>query len=317
MAFIITDSHYVQHLTGVGHPESPARVPAIHRALITAGLQTRQNTLKPRAATEAEILLCHSKSYFDLVKREVGIAKQEQICTMLSTGDVVISPQALDVALLAAGGVLTAVDAVMNQEKSSAFCVVRPPGHHACTSIGMGFCLFNNVAIGARYAQRTYGIERVLIVDWDVHHGNGTQEIFYNDPSVFYFSTHQQGIYPGTGAAGERGVGNILNCPIAPGNNSRLEVFSAFNSQLLPAMEKFSPQLVMISCGFDGHEDDPLGNFNLTSQEFGDLTKIVKDIAEKYAEGRMISVLEGGYNLEAIAEAAVVHCRELSVMDEK
>jgi acetoin utilization deacetylase AcuC-like enzyme len=196
----------------------------------------------------------------------------------------------------------------------TAFCVIRPPGHHANAVKGMGFCVLNNVAIAARYARRRLGIERVLIVDWDVHHGNGTQDIFYEDGSVFVFNTHQAPWYPGTGAANETGAGEgkgtTLNCPF-PAGSGREEILGAFEKQLVPAMEKFRPELVMISAGFDSREGDPLGNFRLTDKDFADLTKLVRGIAEKSAGGRVVSMMEGGYNLVGLASAATAHVQAL------
>ncbi len=233
----------------------------------------------------------------------------------LSTGDVQICPKSYAIAKLASGGVFTGVDLVMKDIVKRVFCNVRPPGHHACQEVGMGFCLFNNVALGARYAQKMYGVERVLIVDWDVHHGNGTQEIFYRDPSVFYFSTHQKGIYPQTGSQDEKGdgdaVGTTLNVPIPGGGGSRKAVIRAIDEQLIPAMERFQPQLIMISAGFDGHKDDPIGGFDLETQDFALLTKKICALANKCCDGKVVSVLEGGYNLSAIAESAVAHVQAM------
>src|SRR6185295_15172023 len=239
---------------------------------------------------------CHSKEYIDLVHREIVQLPPGAILP-LSTGDVMICQKSYDVALQAVGGVLVATDAVMTGQANNAFCIVRPAGHHATASMGMGFCLFNNVAIGARYVQKKYGVKRVLIVDWDVHHGNGTQAIVWSDPSIFYFSTHQAGIYPHTGFVEEIGAGNIMNCPILGGPHSRKEVFQAFIEGLKPAMELFQPEVVFFFCGFDAHREDPLGGLDLTDRDFFELTIIVKEIARNYATGHLISVLEGGYNL--------------------
>ncbi len=296
MTYIIADPLFRDHITPMGHPESPQRYDVIVNALKGYTVQS------PRDATKEDLLRCHSGSYIDLVKREV-----EEGNTTLSTGDVEISPKSYHVALRAAGAVLTAVDLVMSGKTKRVFCVVRPPGHHACSEQGMGFCLFNNIAIGATYAQEKYKIKRVLIVDWDVHHGNGTQEIFHADPSVFYFSTHQFPLYPGTGAADEKGAGTILNVPILVSETAREEVLRAYQETLRLEMEKFRPELVMISAGFDAHKDDPLGGLKLTTEDFVTLTQAVKEVADTYAQGRIISVLEGGYNLKAIAEAAKAH----------
>lgn len=316
MHFILSDPIYSQHDTGPGHPEQPARTLIIDQALTLAGYKTPANTLKPRKAKESEILLCHTKSYFDLVCQEIQDLETSGAST-LSTGDVEISTGSLEAALFAAGGALTAIDAVMKHPRSTVFCNIRPPGHHACSSIGMGFCLFNNAAIAARYAQQKYQLRKVLIADWDVHHGNGTQEIFYDDPSVFYFSTHEKNLYPFTGTEEEtgegKGEGTTLNCPILPGPQARVDVLEAFNTSLRKRMESFRPDLVIISAGFDAHDSDPLGHFNLTDQDFFDLTRICKEIADKYAEGRIISVLEGGYNLRALVSASISHVKALTI----
>ncbi len=309
MVGIVADERFALHLTGEGHPEMPERSLVISKALKEAGLLTSASKIAPRIAKDEELLLCHSPKYIKLVADEVRGLGEEPV--YLSTGDVPVMNRSDEVARLAVGGVLEGIDSVMKGVNKRVFCVVRPPGHHACTSIGMGFCLYNNIAVGARYTQKAYGIERVLIVDWDVHHGNGTQEIFYGDKSVFYFSTHQAPLYPFTGAENERGVGQILNVPIARGAYSRVEVLKAFRETLPRAIEEFKPELIMISSGFDAHERDPLGGFNLTDQDFGDLTSIMKQIADKYSKGRIVSVLEGGYDLQALSTASVEHVKQL------
>jgi acetoin utilization deacetylase AcuC-like enzyme len=196
----------------------------------------------------------------------------------------------------------------------NAFCAVRPPGHHATASRGMGFCFFNHAALAARYAQRRHGLERALIVDWDVHHGNGTQDIFYSDPTVFFFSTHQWPLYPGTGRADETGegagVGTTMNFPF-PAGSGRKEILGAVENSLAPAAERFRPDLVVISAGFDSRVGDPLGRFTLTDRDFGDLTRAVMEIAARHAGGRVVSVLEGGYNLDGLASAAAAHVEAL------
>ena len=308
----------LKHLTGWRHPEAPARYTAIAEALEKSGLKTPQNTLKPRPATREELLLCHEEDYIRVVEDDINKVTAMGITDgnyTLSTGDVQICPDSLDVALMAVGAALVSVDAVMEKHTQRVFSLMRPPGHHACTNIGMGFCIFNNIAIGARYAQKKYGIQRVAIVDWDVHHGNGTQEIFDADPSVFYFSTHQKGLYPGTGAHRDKGHGSAqgtkLNFPFAPGEQSREEVLAAFQGPLIEAMQSFQPELVMISAGFDAHYADLLGGFNLTEEDFAELTRITVSIANDYAHGRIVSVLEGGYNLQALAASAVAHVNAL------
>lgn len=317
--YIATDAISLKHLTGWGHPECPARYSAISHALSISGLNNLDNILKPRPATKEELLLCHTPDYLEIVKDDfkkveaLGIL-DGQYC--LSTGDVQICPASLDVALMAVGSVLVGIEAVMEGKADNVFSLMRPPGHHACRNRGMGFCLFNNVAIGARYAQKKYGIKKILIVDWDVHHGNGTQDIFDDDPTVFYFSTHQELIYPGTGAAEDRGdgaaEGTKMNFPIAPGSSSRLEVLQAFQGPLLEAMKSFKPELILISAGFDAHYADPLGGFNLTTDDFSTLTRLVVDLADEYAGGRIVSALEGGYQLEALAASATAHVSALN-----
>jgi len=263
-----------------------------------------------RAATEEEILYCHTDEYLHTVQRDVA---SDVMC--LSTGDTDICPRTYEIALMAAGGVMAAVDAVIDNEVRNAFCIVRPPGHHATPDRGMGFCVFNNIAIAARHAQKKHGIGRILIADWDVHHGNGTQEIFYEDPSVFFFSTHQWPCYPGTGRALEQGLGAgkhaTINCPFSPGSGGH-EIIGAFRERLVPAMRQFKPELVMVSAGFDGREGDPVGGFMLTDEDYSELTDIVMGIADAYADGRVLSVLEGGYELDGLASAVAAHVSTLA-----
>jgi acetoin utilization deacetylase AcuC-like enzyme len=305
MTALIADPACKEHHTGSRHPERADRFDAAVGAL--QGLNLLQ--LQPRAATEDELVLCHSLPYIRLVEREVMTGFHE-----LSTGDTIISVRSLDAALHATGGVLNAVDAVMSGTAQNAFCIVRPPGHHATAVRGMGFCLFNSIAIAARYAQKKYGVSRVLIADWDVHHGNGTQDIFYSDGTVFFFSTHQHPWYPGTGAPEETGdgpgQGATLNCPF-PAGAGRAEILGAFQEKLLPAVEKFKPELVLISAGFDSREGDPLGNFLLTDADFAELTRLLREIADKYAGGRLVSVLEGGYSLTGLASGVRAHVEAL------
>src|SRR5271155_4172149 len=290
-----------EHQTGSHHPERPQRFDAALDAL--DGLDLVR--LEPRLATEDELALCHSRSYIRLVERGVTSGFHE-----LSTGDTIISPRSLDAATRATGGALNAVDAVMSGQARNAFCIVRPPGHHASAIRGMGFCLFDNIAIAARYAQKKHGVDRVLIADWDVHHGNGTQDIFYSDGSVFFFSTHQHPWYPGTGMADEtgegKGAGRTLNCPL-PAGSGRAEILGAFEERLMPAAEQFKPDLVLISAGFDSRIDDPLGNFLLNDADFADLTRVMLEIADKHAHGRLVSVLEGGYSLTGLACGVRAH----------
>lgn len=315
---IVIDHKYQNHLTGRHHPEKPSRIIAIEEALKDANLLKKSNFINPKYATTDELAYCHTPEYIKFVQEQIAYCANREILDgsyTLITGDVQLSPQSYDIATLAVGGVLNAIDAVFEERYRSAFCIVRPPGHHACSNRGMGFCLFNNVAIGVRYAMKKHGVRKALIVDWDVHHGNGTQEIFHKDPSVFYFSTHQWPLYPGTGAAEENGVGNILNCPISAGNRSRTDVLNAFQNDLVEAMKIFQPEIVFISAGFDAHYMDPLGGMNLTEADFGELTRIVKKIANAYSKDRIISVLEGGYDLNGLALSTVKHFEVLNSSD--
>ncbi len=302
---LVYSAEYKRHLTGLGHPESPQRLDAIIEALAPERLEIELSRIRPRRATREEILYCHTAAYYDLAKRDI-----ESGAGALSTGDTTVCRRSFDVALLAAGGAMAAVDAVMAARARGVFCAVRPPGHHAGVAQGMGFCIFNNAAIAARYAQKKHKIGKVLIADWDVHHGNGTQDIFYEDGSVFYFSTHQWPFYPGTGRKSETGraagAGTTLNCPF-PMGAGRKEILGAFQDRLVPAADRFKPEMVIISAGFDGRIDDLLGGFRLTDKDFADLTTIVKDIARRHARRRVVSVLEGGYDLDGLAKATAAH----------
>jgi acetoin utilization deacetylase AcuC-like enzyme len=307
---LVNDPVYKEHDAGPGHPEAPERCDAVMKALKDAGLADKLLRIEPRAATDEELALCHTPDYIALVKREIRSGAGS-----LSTGDTSISAGTLKAALFAAGGVLAAVDAVVEGRAKNAFCPVRPPGHHASQARGMGFCVFNNIALAARYAQRKHKLARVLIVDWDVHHGNGTQDIFYEDGTVMYFSTHQHPWYPGTGWAEETGKGKgrgcIINCPFPAGAGKNL-ILGAYREKLLPAARTFRPDLVLISAGFDSREEDPLGRFVLTDDDYAEMTRTLMKLAEESAGGRVISVLEGGYNLEGLGSAAAAHVKALS-----
>jgi acetoin utilization deacetylase AcuC-like enzyme len=306
---LAADPTVQKHDPGAGHPERPERYDAVINGLESAGLLDVLVRLDVRSARDHELALVHSPQYIALVEREVAQNRHQ-----LSTGDTDVSRNSVESARAAAGCVLSAVDAVFSTSVTNAFCVVRPPGHHASAAKGMGFCLFNNVAVGARYAQHRYGVERVLIADWDVHHGNGTQDIFYEDGSVLFFSTHQSPWYPGTGDTGEqgegRGIGKTINCPF-PAGSGRAQIVGAFQRRLLPAAKEFRPDLVLISAGFDSRQNDPLGLFLLSDQDFRDLTQLMSDFAGEYCQRRLISVLEGGYNLGALALATEAHVRAL------
>ncbi len=299
------------HQPGVGHPESPRRLEAIRRGLDSAGLWHRCLLLPARAATEAELSRCHTPTYLATVQADIAAGLPE-----LSTGDTAISAHSDEAARLAAGGALVAVEAVMAGRARNAFAAVRPPGHHATGERGMGFCVYNTVALAARHARAVCGCERVLIVDWDVHHGNGTQAIFWRDPSVLFCSVHQSPLYPGGGSATEQGdgpgTGFTLNCPLPPGSGGA-EVLRALRTRLLPAADAFRPSLVLVSAGFDGMQGDPLADFQLTAADLASLTALVMDIAERHAHGRLVSVLEGGYRLDNLAAGVAAHVGALLV----
>jgi len=307
---LVSDIAFEKHVTGFGHPEQPARNKAVLKALDNAGISDKFRKVEPRPCKDSDILRCHSGKYLNTVKADVKAGE-----TQLSTGDTAICPASLDIGRLAAGATLAAVDEVLTGKASNAFCVVRPPGHHATPDKGMGFCLFNNIAIAARYAQKKYGIGKILIVDWDVHHGNGTQDVFYEDETVFFFSTHQSPWYPGTGEREEtgkgKGLGSTLNRPCPAGSGRDKIVENAFGQDLLTLMNGFRPELILISAGFDSRIGDPLGQFRLVDEDFTSLTGVVLDLAKEYADGKVVSVLEGGYDLNGLGKASVSHARKL------
>jgi acetoin utilization deacetylase AcuC-like enzyme len=306
----LLDARFEAHETGPGHPESPGRIRAVARALSGGGWTDQLVPIAAREASLEELSLAHDPAYVDLVRREIV----EEGRRRLSTGDSDVGPDSYTAARVASGGVLNAVDAVIERRMDNAFCAVRPPGHHATANRGMGFCLFNHVAVAARYAQRKHGLGRILIVDWDVHHGNGTQDIFYEDGSVFYFSTHQHPWYPGTGAKTEtgdgEGRGTTMNCPL-PAGTMMEPVREAFRNRLLPAMASFQPDLILISAGFDARHGDPLGRFMLRDEDFAELTTILMELAEQTCQGRIVSVLEGGYDLTGLGLAVAAHTAAL------
>ena len=310
MTGIVHSAVCLKHQPGAGHPESPARLDAVLRGIGNSVPAARLLRIASRCATRSELELCHTPEYIETAEAQIRAGYSQ-----ISTGDTDVSEGSWEAALHAAGGVFEAIDAVMAGRAQNAFCAVRPPGHHASAQRGMGFCLFNNVALGARYIQQKHGVERILIADWDVHHGNGTQDIFYTDPTVFFFSTHQWPFYPGSGAAGERGLGKgkgyTLNCPF-PRGAGRLEVVGAFQECLLPAMRRFQPGFVLVSAGFDGRRGDPIGQFVLSDADYAELTRLVLQIAAASAGGRLVSVLEGGYDLAGLASACGAHVSELA-----
>jgi acetoin utilization deacetylase AcuC-like enzyme len=277
--------------------------------LTKAGVVEKLQRLDARDAKGEELEFVHARNYLRLAEEEIHHGRDQ-----LSTGDTHVSEHSWSAAMRAAGSALAAIDAVCTGKAPRAFALVRPPGHHAGADYGMGFCVVNNIAIAARYAQKRHGIGKVLIVDWDVHHGNGTQDIFYEDGSVFFCSTHQSPWYPGTGAKDETGsgagLGTTMNFPF-PAGSGRTEIFTALETKLVGAMEKFRPELVLVSAGFDSRINDPLGRFTLTDDDFTDLTKLIRQIADTHAQGRVISMLEGGYLLTGLASAAAAHVTSL------
>jgi acetoin utilization deacetylase AcuC-like enzyme len=307
---LLIDRVFERHTTGPGHPEAPERYEAVLEAVKQVPALESAPRIPVRHATEDEVALCHTRAYIGTVKEDIERGLRD-----LSTGDTAVGSKSLDVALTAVGGVLNAVDSIVTDHIKRAFCAVRPPGHHATPTRGMGFCIFNNVAVAARYAMKKHGFDRVLIVDWDVHHGNGTQDIFYEDGSVLFFSTHQYPWYPGTGRAEETGEGKgknrIINRPL-PAGAGRKEIGEAFRLGLKPAADAFRPDLVIISAGFDSRDGDPLGRFKLTDGDFVHLTELLLEVADKHAGGRVLSVLEGGYSLPGLTAGVAAHVGRLA-----
>jgi acetoin utilization deacetylase AcuC-like enzyme len=302
---LMTHPACLDHLTPTGHPERPDRLRAIERALEHERFQMLAQAEAPAAALET-IALCHPMEYVTAVRD----ATPTQGLIALDA-DTSMSPGSFEAALRAAGGAVHAVDEVMSGRTANAFVATRPPGHHAETARPMGFCLFNNAAIAARHAQRKHGIERAGVVDFDVHHGNGSQEIFWSDRTVMYASTHQMPLYPGTGAASERGEHNtVVNAPLRPGDGGS-QFRSAFENVILPRLREFAPELIVISAGFDAHARDPLANLNLLEADFDWATRRLIEVAHASAGGRVVSVLEGGYDLTALANSAAAHVAAL------
>ncbi len=307
---LFTHSACLEHDPGPYHPERPARLKAIQQALEGEAFHLLDRREAPMATVE-QIAQCHPRDYVERVLESMPAQGQ-----VAFDPDTSVSPGSREAALRAAGALIAAVDAVFGETAGSnsglnAFCAVRPPGHHAEATRPMGFCIFNNIAVGAAHARATYGIERVAVVDFDVHHGNGTQDIFWMEPGLFYASTHQSPLYPGTGYPEEKGTSNnIVNVPLRPMSGSP-EFRAAMTHTVLPAVDAFAPELIMISAGFDGHSEDPLANLHLTEDDFAWATKKLVALAAKHCSGRLVSALEGGYDLRALSLSVSAHVRAL------
>ncbi len=305
---IVKDERYKDHDMGIYHPENPKRLEVIYNMLHDSDIKGKFYELKPREATKEEICYIHSPDYVDM------IAETEGKSHVTLDPDTSTSSKSYRVALLAVGGLCETVKAVIEKNINNGFALIRPPGHHAEKNRAMGFCLFNNVAIAARYAQKNHNIEKVLIVDWDLHHGNGTQHAFENDPTVLYFSTHQYPYYPGTGSLEEIGIedgkGFTVNIPLSYGYGDA-EYSAIYNMLLKPIALEFNPDLILISAGFDIHKDDPLGGMSVTPIGFASITRIIMEIAEQCCNGKVIITLEGGYNLNGLRDSVKAVLKEL------
>ena len=307
---IITSNRFKLHLTGAGHPESPDRITAVHGALHDSGLLEKHPVVVPEIKLPEIPDLIHSNDYRIRVKRSC-----ESGDTIIDTQDNPICPDSYEIAILAANAVTTGIDMVISGEWNNGMVIVRPPGHHAERSMAMGFCLFNNVAIGAKYLQDQYGIEKVAIVDFDVHHGNGTQHLFEADPTVFFASMHQFPFYPGTGRETETGTGagrgTVQNYPLPAGTGDDT-YYDIIDNDLSDRILKFDPDFIIFSAGFDAHELDPIGQMNVTTEGFYNISKKLNRIATEACKGRSLSVLEGGYHLNALGESVKVHINAMA-----
>jgi len=296
---VVIDQGYLKHLPGESHPERPERIQAL---LNLAGALDKQmfELASPRAATRADVEYTHGADHVRLVE---STSKHNRYAL---DGDTITCRDSFGVALLAVGGFLTLLDAIASKQSSNGFALVRPPGHHALRDHAMGFCLFNTMAIGAEYLKRVHGAKKILIMDWDVHHGNGTQAAFYDDPTVFFISTHQFPFYPGSGAVNETGVGAgeglTLNVPL-PAGCTDVEYLQVFQDIVVPAAEKFQPEWILVSAGFDPHRRDPLGGMNVTEEGFGAMARLLLALANRFADGRIAFLLEGGYDLAGLRDS--------------
>ncbi len=300
----VTHPSFADHLVPPGHPERPERMRAVDQALEAEAFQSLIRAEAPLA--EAQVAtLAHPAAYVEALERRRPREGMVRI-----DGDTVMSPGTWEALLRALGGATFAVDEVMTGRARGAFCGHRPPGHHAEAATAMGFCFFNSAVVAAKHAQRAHGAERVAIVDFDVHHGNGTQSLVWSDSSIFYASTHQMPLFPGTGARSETGVGNIVNAPMRSGDGGK-KFYEAFDEAILPSLRTFAPDLLIISAGFDAHTRDPLGGLELTAEDYGWMTRALMDAAGPTTNGRVVSLLEGGYDLRGLAQSAAVHVRAL------
>ncbi|MCA1454361.1 histone deacetylase family protein [Bradyrhizobium sp. BRP22] len=305
MTLLLTHPACLDHLTPPGHPERPDRLRAVAEVLGEERFSALSRGEAPEGSLDS-VMLCHGELYVGELRHVAPTSGLVYI-----DGDTSMSPGTWEAVMRGVGGAVAAADAVLSGEHQNAFVAVRPPGHHAEASRPMGFCFFDNAAIAARHAQRKFGIGRVAVVDFDVHHGNGTQDIFWADPTVMYCSTHQMPLFPGTGSRGERGEHDtIVNAPLAP-EDGGAQFRSAFDNLILPQLEKFGPELVIISAGFDAHYRDPLASLNLRAEDFGWVTHKLLDLADRHADGRVVSVLEGGYDLQGLKESVAAHVTAL------
>ncbi len=301
---LLTHPACLLHDTGYGHPERADRLRAIDDALAASAFKSLKREEAPRADLAA-IERLHPKAYVEMVRASIPQRDHKML-----DSDTIVSSGSWEAALRATGASIYAVDRVMAGDADNAFCAVRPPGHHAEPSRAMGFCLFNGVAIAALHARVAHGAERVAVVDFDVHHGNGTQAAFWSERDLFYGSTHQMPLFPGTGALDETGVGNIFNAPLKPGDDGD-EFRAAYETRILPALDAFAPDFLLISAGFDAHLKDPLAQLRMVEADFAWVTGKLLEAAEKHCKGRLISTLEGGYDLDALASSAAIHVETL------